>query len=190
MSTTFERREITPQEMRRAARDILARPGWRFGHLTARPLDGGMLALELLLLDTAGGAGTILSARLPEAATAYPSLTPQIPAAHWAERAIGDLFHLRAENHPRWKSLLLHEAWPEAPPPLRAGGGESSGREPYRFLEVEGAHEIPVGPIHAGIIEPGHFRFSCHGEVIANLEIRLGYQHRGLERRLAEIAWQ
>src|SRR5438105_10946515 len=54
-------------------------------------------------------------------------------------------------------------------------------------VQGEGVHEIPVGPIHAGIIEPGHFRFSCLGEVVSNLEIRLGYQHRGVERRLAEV---
>jgi Ni,Fe-hydrogenase III large subunit len=67
----------------------------------------------------------------------------------------------------------------------------SSPSRSYSFLQVEGegVHEIPVGPIHAGIIEPGHFRFSCLGEVITNLEIRLGYQHRGVERRLTEIPW-
>src|SRR5260370_30342728 len=64
--------------------------------------------------------------------------------------------------------------------------------ERYSFMQVhgEGVHEIPVGPIHAGIIEPGHFRFSCLGGVVTNVEIRLGYQHRGVERRLAETPWQ
>jgi Ni,Fe-hydrogenase III large subunit len=68
----------------------------------------------------------------------------------------------------------------------------SSVRRQYRFLTVrgEGVYEIPVGPIHAGIIEPGHFRFSCLGEVIQNLEIRLGYQHRGVEQQLTEVPWQ
>src|SRR4029077_3125672 len=67
----------------------------------------------------------------------------------------------------------------------------TDSRRRYSFLQVEGAgvHEIPVGPINAGIIEPGHFRFSCLGEVIMNLEIRLGYQHRGVERRLTEVPW-
>src|SRR5262249_7382606 len=51
-------------------------------------------------------------------------------------------------------------------------------------------YEIAVGPVHAGIIEPGHFRFNCLGELIVNLEIRLGFLHRGLERRLTEIPWQ
>ncbi|MFN8660153.1 MAG: hypothetical protein U0105_27705 [Candidatus Obscuribacterales bacterium] len=62
----------------------------------------------------------------------------------------------------------------------------------YQFLNVEGegVYELPVGPIHAGIIEPGHFRFSCYGEVIVNLEIRLGYVHRGVEKKLSEVPWR
>ncbi len=62
----------------------------------------------------------------------------------------------------------------------------------YEFMQVkgEGIYELPVGPIHAGVIEPGHFRFSCFGETILNLEIRLGYSHRGVEKRLTEVPWQ
>jgi Ni,Fe-hydrogenase III large subunit len=214
MGVTIERKEVTVHEMRGAAHRALGQPGWRFGHQTARLLEDGDLALEVLLLDTHAGRGEILSARLPGDATEYPSLTTQIPAAHWAERAIGDFFGVRAEGHPRWKSLILHEAWPADIVPLRGtgevssvkcqvlSGGEARAvpdprpatRDPrqYSFLEVqgEGVHEIPVGPIHAGIIEPGHFRFSCLGEVITNLEIRLGYQHRGVEQRLAGMPWR
>jgi Ni,Fe-hydrogenase III large subunit len=179
--------------LRATAERELSPPGRRFGHQTARVLGDGTVAVELLLLDTARGAAQILSAPLPAGTTGFPSLTPHIPAAHWAERAIGDMFGLRAEGHPRWKSLLLHEAWPADQVPLNdpAESGARAPREPYAFLEVAGpgVHEIPVGPIHAGIIEPGHFRFSCLGEVIVNLEIRLGYQHRGVEQRLAAIPW-
>jgi Ni,Fe-hydrogenase III large subunit/Ni,Fe-hydrogenase III component G len=178
--------------------------GWRFGHATARTHEDGRVAIEVLLLDLSSGRTQILSAPLARDATGFPSLTPRLPAAHWAERAIGDSFGLRAEGHPRWKGLLLHEAWPVEFAPLRDDrqrkmvdeDGRSVGHQPssrtYAFLEVEGegVHEIPVGPIHAGIIEPGHFRFSCLGEVIMNLEIRLGYQHRGVERRLTEVPWQ
>jgi Ni,Fe-hydrogenase III large subunit len=94
------------------------------------------------------------------------------------------------------KSLILHDAWPEGFKPLRdlppTLCEEAPRRHDYRFLTVrgEGVYEIPVGPIHAGIIEPGHFRFSCLGEVIQNLEIRLGYQHRGVEQQLTEVPWQ
>src|SRR5207249_8405007 len=99
-------------------------------------------------------------------------------------------------GHPRFKSVILHEAWPEGFHPLREPHPtlpeNAPRRHDYKFLTVrgEGVYEIPVGPIHAGIIEPGHFRFSCMGEVIQNLEIRLGYQHRGIERQMTEIPWR
>ncbi len=167
-------------------------PGWRFGHLTARNLDAAHLVIEALLLDTNSGAYRIISAPLAEGSATYPSVTPLLPAAHHAERAAGDMFGIKAMGHPRWKSLLLHEAWPPELFPLAGASQVTVPRAPYRFLEVhgEGIHEIPVGPIHAGIIEPGHFRFSCLGEVITNVEIRLGYQHRGVEKRLSLAPWQ
>ena len=225
MSTRWQRREVTIEEWSRAVEHAAARPGWRFGHLTARGMGGvgsrvlgvgtdrtdqpdrsgrssptpntqhPTLFLEALLLDTAAGGGEIIAVPLPPGAGEFPSLTSRLPAAHWAERAAGEMFGLVAHGHPRWKSLLLHEAWPRDFAPLRdtdqALPPDAPPKE-YAFLEVkgEGVHEIPVGPIHAGIIEPGHFRFSCLGEVIANLEIRLGYLHRGVERRLQEIPWQ
>ena len=194
MMATFHKQELAISELRDAVQNILKKDGWRFGHETARVLGDGGLALEVLLLDTIEGGGEILSARIPDGVTEYPSLTPQVPAAHWAERAIWDFFGLKAKGHPRWKSLILHEAWPSDLAPLRGhqtDGGKPAA-DPYTFMEVkgEGVHEIPVGPIHAGIIEPGHFRFSCLGEIVTNLEIRLGYQHRGVEERLTQIPWR
>ncbi|MHB0913906.1 MAG: hydrogenase large subunit [Armatimonadota bacterium] len=183
--------ELTISELPDAVLRALANDGWRFGHETARALPGGGLAIEVLLLDTVSGGGSILSARIPDGTAEYPSLTPLVPAAHWAERAVWDFFGLKAEGHPRWKSLILHDVWPADFAPLRDDSGQGIG-ERYTFMEVlgEGVHEIPVGPIHAGIIEPGHFRFSCMGEIVTNLEIRLGYQHRGVERRLTEVPWR
>jgi Ni,Fe-hydrogenase III large subunit/Ni,Fe-hydrogenase III component G len=197
MTQRWHRREIVLEELPRVVEQALARPGRRFGHETVRREPSGRFWLEVLLLDTRTGGGEVISAPLPPRATEFPSLTPRLPAAHWAERAIGDMFGLAAHGHLRWKSLLLHEAWPNDFAPLRdvdqtpERGSAPSLSRAYSFLEVEGegVHEIPVGPIHAGIIEPGHFRFSCLGEVIANLEIRLGYQHRGVERRLTEVPW-
>lgn len=178
--------EFAPEVARQARQ-----PGWRFGHITARSLDESVIALEALLLDTNLGHCHIVSAPLEPGTAVYPALTPHLPAAHWAERAIGDMFGIRATGHPRWKSLILHEAWPAEFFPLAGPLQTTTPREPYHFLEVkgEGIHEIPVGPIHAGIIEPGHFRFSCVGEVINNLEIRLGYLHRGVEQRLTKVPW-
>ncbi|HEY3413982.1 MAG TPA: NADH-quinone oxidoreductase subunit C [Armatimonadota bacterium] len=186
----YQQTETTPEAMAETVRSQLKKPGWRLGHLTARVLANGRLALEALLLDTATGSGVICSAALPDGVREYPSMTALVPAAHWMERAAGEMFGLRAVGHPRWKTLRLHApVWVPDLAPLESGAsGTPIPCEPYAFMKVkgEGIHEIPVGPIHAGIIEPGHFRFSCMGEIITNLEIRLGYQHRGLERRLAE----
>jgi Ni,Fe-hydrogenase III large subunit/Ni,Fe-hydrogenase III component G len=190
-SDKFEVIAETPAMLAITARHWLDQPGRRFGHFTARVCTEKSLVIEALLLDTQTGGGIILSAPLPEGESEYPALSSEIPAAHWAERAVGDSFGLRACGHLRWKSLILHhDVWPDDFAPLAPQS--MAHREPYAFLKVsgEGIHEIPVGPIHAGIIEPGHFRFSCVGEIIANLDIRLGYQHRGIEKGLTEIPWQ
>lgn len=185
------RREVTPEALPGAVGEGLARPGWRYGHLTARAEAPGRLAVEVLLLDTTAGGCEVVSAPLAPGALQYPSLGNTVPAAHRAERAVRDFFGLRPQGQRRCNSLILHDdVWPLDFTPLAPGYG--GAREPYAFRQVEGegVHEIPVGPIHAGIIEPGHFRFSCVGEIVTNLEIRLGYQHRGVEQRLPTLPWQ
>jgi Ni,Fe-hydrogenase III large subunit/Ni,Fe-hydrogenase III component G len=192
-TSSITRRAVTPAELAAQTQALLRQPGWRFGHLTARCLDDRQTAVEVLLLDTRQRSLTVLTAPLAVGQCAYPALSAKLPAAHWAERAVGDMFGIHATGHPRWKSLLLHDdRWPLDLFPLAGPLHATVPREPYRFLQVsgEGIHEIPVGPIHAGIIEPGHFRFSCVGEIITNLEIRLGYQHRGIEQRLPQTPWQ
>lgn len=171
--------------------------GGRLGLLSARRVPEKVgFALVALVLDPARQAVEVWEALLTSTDGSFPSLTPRIPQAHWFERAIYDFFGLKPEGHPRFKSVILHEAWPERFYPLRTREPrlkeDSPSRSDYRFLQVsgEGVFEIPVGPIHAGIIEPGHFRFSCLGEVIENLEIRLGYQHRGIEHQMTKIPWR
>ena len=191
INQNFKHISETPNALAATVKNWLQQPGRRFGHLTARVCDDNMLAIQVLLLDTHANGGMIITAQLTDGEMEYPSITALVPAAHWAERAMGDFFGLRALEHPRWKTLILHDGvWPNDLFPLSP---RSRGhRKPYEFMEVtgEGIHEIPVGPIHAGIIEPGHFRFSCAGEIITNLDIRLGYQHRGIEKRLTELPWQ
>ena len=120
----------------------------------------------------------------------FPSLTPDCPQVHLFEREIAEQFGLVPEGHPWLKPVRFvksgrpgHDAWgrPEATLP-KIGVVE--------FYQVEGeeVHEVAVGPVHAGIIEPGHFRFQCHGEQVFHLEISLGYQHRGVERAMVEGA--
>ena len=94
----------------------------------------------------------------------YPSLTPDFPGAHLFEREIHEQYGIVPENHP-WLKGVRHFS-------------------PQSFFQVKGTvvHEVAVGPVHAGIIEPGHFRFNCNGETVLHLEIALGYQHRGVEK--------
>jgi Ni,Fe-hydrogenase III large subunit len=111
----------------------------------------------------------------------YPALSPHRPAANWFERMIHDLWGHVAENARDDRPWLDHGRWPNHAPlslrPVPMGGAP----EPPDFLPVDGEnfHQLPVGPVHAGIIEPGHFRISAQGETIIRLELRLGYVHKG-----------
>ncbi|MDD2880412.1 MAG: NADH-quinone oxidoreductase subunit C [Rhodoferax sp.] len=103
----------------------------------------------------------------------YPSLTASFPAAQIFERELWEQTGLVPQGHPWLK-------------PVRFEGARQGLMADYPFFKVRGAevHEVGVGPIHAGVIEPGHFRFMCHGEQVHHLEIQLGYQHRGVEALL------
>ncbi len=119
----------------------------------------------------------------------FPSLTVSLPAAAWYEREIHDLFGLVPEQHPDLRPLVLHETFAAGFHPLRKDakerclGGEMRSY-PMAAVEGPGVFQVPVGPIHAGIIEPGHFRFSQAGEDILQLDARLFYTHRGIEKGL------
>ncbi|PJB31293.1 MAG: hydrogenase [Deltaproteobacteria bacterium CG_4_9_14_3_um_filter_65_9] len=141
---------------------------------------------RFLLHALAGGAapGRFVHACAEVSPRSFRTFTDVCPGAHWFEREIYDLFGLAPEGHPELNPLRFHEGWPRSFFPLRSEGAPPpEPRRGYRFLLVqgEGIHEVAVGPVHAGIIEPGHFRFSCAGETVQNLEIRLGYQHKGIE---------
>lgn len=117
---------------------------------------------------------------------AFDSLAKSIYSAGLFEREIKEMFGIEPVGNPDLRRLNLHEeVWPEGNFPLRKGFKETAGiKGEYRFsrVEGEGIFEVPVGPVHAGIIGPGHFRFSAAGEPIINLEIRLGFTHRGVEK--------
>ena len=137
---------------------------------------------------TAGGLAWV-SADLDAVAPAYPDLSALFPQADRMQRATYDLLGIRADGAVDTRKWLRHKAWAEGVFPLRkdvAGDvGDAGPVDGYPFIRVEGdgVHEIPVGPIHAGTIEPGHFRFSIIGDRILKLEERLGYTHQGVEKR-------
>jgi len=112
----------------------------------------------------------------------YPSIGAAHPPAIRLERVINDIFGLSAEGARDDRGWLDHGRWGRSQPLGRQASSRSRSSS-YTFLpaEGEGLHQIPVGPVHAGIIEPGHFRFTCGGETVVRLEERLGYVHRGVE---------
>jgi Ni,Fe-hydrogenase III large subunit/Ni,Fe-hydrogenase III component G len=124
----------------------------------------------------------------------YPDLVPFFACANRLQRAAADLSGIHCETASDRRPWLDHGLWGIEPSPLRRDGLESpvsTGERPapYSFVRVEGdgVHEIAVGPVHAGIIEPGHFRFSVVGEKVLRLEERLGYTHKGIERRFQDL---
>lgn len=132
----------------------------------------------------------------------FPSITPDIPSAHWYEREIRDMFGLHPQGHPDPRRLVFHDSFPLDSYPLRKDwtireadlkdwGEGVAKKDPYHFVKVkgEGIYEIPVGPVHAGIIEPGHFRFSAVGETIFFLEPRLFYTHKGVEKHFEKLGF-
>ena len=126
----------------------------------------------------------------PDGPLEFPSITPKISAAAWYEREIYDLFGLKPVGHPDLRPLVLHENWPDEVYPLRKDFTvgttvATAAREyPMAGVEGEGVFEIPVGPIHAGVIEPGHFRFSVAGEGIVRLDAKMFFVHRGIEKAI------
>jgi len=173
---------VLPVERFRAVVLEVLRAGGRLSALFGRPLGDRVLLTAVLADDPEGKLGLLST----EVAGAYPSLSSEAPAAQGFEREIAEQWGIRPEGHP-WLKPLRFE------PPLRAAPDAFGRKDPratipgeYPFFRVEGeeVHEVAVGPVHAGIIEPGHFRFQCHGEKVFHLEIVLGYQHRGVEALL------
>jgi Ni,Fe-hydrogenase III large subunit/Ni,Fe-hydrogenase III component G len=135
-------------------------------------------------------AGQLLTIRTPidPEEPRFESVTPLVHAAALYEREIQDMFGLKPTGHPEPKRLVLHGNWPRGLHPLRRDFEKTQKPEwakeetTFRRVDGEGVYEIPVGPVHAGIIEPGHFRFSVAGEPIINLEAQLYFTHRGIEK--------
>lgn len=129
-----------------------------------------------------------LRAELDADRAEYPSVAALLPAAAWYERENQDFLGLKPVGHPWPHRLVLHEDWPDGLYPLRKDFSPTirpervPGEWSFPPVRGEGVSEVPVGPVHAGIIEPGHFRFSVVGEVIVDLAVKLFYKHRGIEK--------
>ncbi len=177
---------------------------------------GGGYALHISLINEQGL--LCLTLPLPADQPAYPDISQIFPAANRMQRAAYDLLGIGAQGAADQRKWLRHAAWDSAAFPLRKdfdavgwarscahvdteprGQTEnlsthptSSEQDNYPFVQVEGqgVHEIPVGPVHAGIIEPGHFRFSVIGDRVLRLEQHLGYVHKGIEKRFESMSLQ
>jgi len=151
--------------------------------LFGQGLDNGAVRLLAVLEQPAAGT---LALAATDVKYAYPSITAECPQAHWFEREIAEQWGIEPQGHPWLKPIRFHASY--------RPGCDAWGRKDgtpilpcvtdYLRVEGEEVHEVAVGPVHAGIIEPGHFRFQCHGEDVMHLEISLGYQHRGIEKAL------
>lgn len=157
----------------------------------AGPGPAGTAGLRAVYLFTQAGTGrrTELHVPLDPARPRVPSLAAlSFPAGRF-EREMRDLYGIEPEGHPLPRRLVRHHHWPKGWYPMADGGpppdafGDTDGPYPFRTVEGPGVYEIPVGPVHAGMIGPGHFRFSVVGETILNLKARLWFTHRGVERQ-------
>ena len=184
--------DTTPADLRDRYRSF-AEDGYRLAlvaahHDPATTTRGSMLRVVYVLVTGPPDTRVELHVSLPAERPEIPSLAGlSFPASRF-EREMRDLFGVEVVGHPQPARLVLHQHWPEGWHPMRADAGPpppfGDESQPFPFLNVEGpgVYEIPVGPVHAGIIEPGHFRFSVVGETILATRARLWFVHKGIER--------
>ncbi|MCW8807444.1 MAG: NADH-quinone oxidoreductase subunit C [Rhodanobacter sp.] len=208
MPTEFLEREGTPLPANVAVRRVVVDAAqWTQSALSLSGLDARLLALWGADDRDVDGAFRIFAAFLlpdhvlllqhamPAATPVYPSLAGWFPVADRLQRAVYDLLGLKAGAGDA-RDWLRHGGWPEQYFPLRRDVSLTQSfpvhSAPYTFVPVsgDGVHEIAVGPVHAGTIEPGHFRFSVVGEKVLRLEARLGYTHKGVAKRFEKMPLQ
>ncbi|MGE0683891.1 MAG: NADH-quinone oxidoreductase subunit C, partial [Candidatus Binatia bacterium] len=153
---------ITPSEFRNVVLNGVAEGG-RLAVLFGRPLDRNTVQLIAVLAYGNTGGLSVSSTRVRDA---YQALTPDCSQAHWFEREIAEQWGIRPEGHPWLKPIRFHASY--RPDHVIWPSKENDARLPSvtDFFQMQGeeVHEVAVGPVHAGVIEPGHFRFQCHGE--------------------------
>jgi Ni,Fe-hydrogenase III large subunit len=172
---------VTPDAWRHAAREIAAGRATLLGLwvvAAAAPV------VHMAMIEDSTGEIAVISLACPDGT--FPSVGALHPPAIRLERAIHSLYGLEPAGAPDTRPWLDLGFW-DVQHPLGACTPAPAARPAYAFLPVEGEslHQIPVGPVHAGIIEPGHFRFTASGETVVRLEERLGYAHKGIESLMA-----
>jgi len=201
------RREELPGEVRLWPADIAGRPraasalraeGCRYAAVFAE--DRTAEESSFLLFDVLDHPGDsrylVLAWRIPADTPSFPAISAQAPAVNWMEREIQDWFGLEAAGHPNPRRVALHDHWPDVHPlrrdfPLETELPLFEGpQHVYRPTIGEGVFYIPVGPVHAGIIEPGHFNFAVAGEPVIYLQLRMYYTHKGTEKIFERLPWR
>jgi Ni,Fe-hydrogenase III large subunit len=180
---------VEPVEWRNLVQDVAAASGRLLALWSSKTLSNGDVLRAVVV---APPRVLLVTVPLEDGRRSFPGVEDVFPAAGRMQRAVFDLSGLRSTDRDT-RPWLRHAAWPADAFPLATDAMPPSPRSPvddYAFVRVEGdgVHEIAVGPVHAGIIEPGHFRFSVVGEKVLRLEERLGYVHKGIERRFTELS--
>ena len=169
-------------------RRVIDQTGWLRAIREISKGQGDLLSLwsdgaevHMAILDHESSEIGLVSIECPDGR--FPSVSHLHPPAMRLERALQDIYGLAAKGLPDVRPWLDHGRWGVRRPGRNPEASEPFG-DAYEFLPAEGAplHQIPVGPVHAGVIEPGHFRFSANGELVVRLEERLGYVHKGIEQ--------
>ena len=163
---------LSPAQFRRAIIEACG-VGGRLGAMAVLPGPADERIILALLAEDRQSRLALVGTKMPAQGEHLTALTAELPQAQAFERELAEQHGVAFADHP-WPKPLRRHAELEGP---------AVGDDPHAFYRVDGAgiHEVAVGPVHAGIIEPGHFRFQCHGETVLHLEIQLGYQHRGAE---------
>ncbi|WP_062895644.1 hydrogenase large subunit [Mycobacterium avium] len=185
MTPEWSRQPVSSDELRDRAQELTTN-GFRLALVAAHD-DADRLRVVYLFLAGRPDRRVELECVLPVDDPSLPSLAYlSFPAGRF-EREMLDLYGISPIGHPRPRRLVRHAHWPEAWYPMRADAGPApeftaTGHFPFVTVDGTGVYEIPVGPVHAGLIEPGHFRFSVVGETVLRLKARLWFVHRGLEQ--------
>jgi len=169
-----------------AAGRLLA-AGYRLALVSARH-DGALIEVVYLFVDGPPDQRVELRVPLESRLPRLPSIAHLSYPASRFEREMHDLFGVQPVGHPQLRRLVLHQHWPSGWFPMRHDAGPQPPMDldadafPFAQVEGDGVYEIPVGPVHAGVIEPGHFRFWVLGETIVRMKARLWFVHKGIER--------